>query len=194
MWLLQPLPMFQSWGFWKNAFAPHELRLLNGLGEQLKIEQATVGDNQLDKEIRESEVAWVPETEEYRWLYERLSDISNRLNEMYFHLDLKAIQPLQFTEYDGSKQGFYGQHIDASYVPGVGLFRKLSFTVQLSKPEDYENGELVLYPESFDKPIKVEKELGLITVFRSHIIHEVKTVTKGIRKSLVGWIEGPLLK
>lgn len=195
MWLIDPLPSNQPWCYWEDAFSSEELKKMSSL-ENLVIEKATVGNGNKNSKIRESDISWVHGIEDNRWLYEKLTYIVKKLNEDHFHLELRAIQTLQYTEYNGEQKGFFGQHIDAGYsgVIGSAFFRKLSFTVQLSSADDYEGGELILYPESFLKPVKVKKELGLISVFRSHIIHEVLPVTRGVRKSLVGWVEGPILK
>jgi PKHD-type hydroxylase len=49
----------------------------------------------------------------------------------------------QLTRYEVGD--YYGPHFDIG--PGRLTERKLSLTVQLSAPEDYTGGELVIYPE-----------------------------------------------
>jgi predicted 2-oxoglutarate/Fe(II)-dependent dioxygenase YbiX len=66
------------------------------------------------------------------------------------------------------------RHIDSA--PGT-LIRKLSFTVQLSEPEDYKGGDLCLYLG--DKPEVMKKEQGFVALFPSYVLHEVKPVTQG---------------
>jgi PKHD-type hydroxylase len=76
--------------------------------------------------------------------------------------------------------------------------RKLSFSCQLSDPNDYEGGELEFaIPEIINSKIKINtfsvKEFlpkGSIIVFPSYIWHRVKSVTKGVRYSLVSWVLG----
>ena len=79
--------------------------------------------------------------------------------------------------------------------------RKLSVTVSLSDPEDYEGGVL-----EFDlrntgqintsEIIKCKEILpkGSIVVFPSYTWHRVSPVTKGTRLSLVQWNLGPGFK
>jgi PKHD-type hydroxylase len=62
----------------------------------------------------------------------------------------------------------------------------LSLTVQLSNPEEYSGGELVIYPE-FVAP----KDQGTMTVFPSFMCHDVRPVLTGVRYSLVSWLAGP---
>jgi PKHD-type hydroxylase len=85
--------------------------------------------------------------------------------------------------------GKYGRHIDSA--PGT-LIRKLSFTVQLSEPEDYKGGDLCLYLG--DKAEVMKKEQGFVALFPSYVLHEVKPVTQGTRYSLVSWITGKPFK
>ena len=44
----------------------------------------------------------------------------------------------------GDRADFYASHTDTQSLPG-GTVRKLSFTVQLSEPESYEGGDVILY-------------------------------------------------
>ena len=70
--------------------------------------------------------------------------------------------------------------------------RKLSFTMQLSDSNDYEGGDLVLYPGGPE--IIADRSKGAITIFPSYVLHEVKPVTKGSRCSLVVWFRGNKLR
>jgi PKHD-type hydroxylase len=107
----------------------------------------------------------------------------------FFKFDLfGATEGFQFTKYT-APGGKYGRHIDSS--PGT-LIRKLSFTLQLSDPKDYQGGELCLYLG--DKGEVMKKEQGHVAVFPSYVLHEVKPVTKGTRYSLVSWITGKPFK
>lgn len=71
--------------------------------------------------------------------------------------------------------------------------RKLSGTVQLSDPTEYEGGNLILCPEG-PEPQYANKAKGGVILFRSHILHEVTPVTKGTRYSLVAWVNGTMLR
>jgi PKHD-type hydroxylase len=70
--------------------------------------------------------------------------------------------------------------------------RKLSLSVQLSEPEDYEGGSLLLY--NGEEPMTLPKTRGTGLFFPSYSLHEVTPVTKGIRYSLVAWFLGPRFK
>jgi PKHD-type hydroxylase len=66
--------------------------------------------------------------------------------------------------------------------------RKLSITVQLSDPDEYEGGELqfMVNQNIFTAP----KDKGTAIIFPSFALHRVTPITKGSRKSIVGWISG----
>ena len=73
------------------------------------------------------------------------------------------------------------------------LVRKLSFAMQLSDPDDYEGGNVQLLDEAGSTYIAPRKK-GSIMLFDSRTQHRVLKVTKGVRKSLVGWVLGPRWK
>ena len=78
------------------------------------------------------------------------------------------------------------------------MIRKLSFAIVLN--EDYEGGEFEVATLSGAKELpkinvlNLNKKDGLskgsMVVFPSYIWHRVTPVTKGVRKSLVGWVVG----
>ena len=70
--------------------------------------------------------------------------------------------------------------------------RKLTMVMLLSDNVlDFTGGELELNigRESNSQTVDILK--GRIVVFPSFILHRVKPVTSGIRKSIVVWVEGP---
>jgi PKHD-type hydroxylase len=70
--------------------------------------------------------------------------------------------------------------------------RKLSISIQLTNPEEYEGGELYLYDD--DKGTLMDKTQGTLIIFPSYVLHEVTPVTKGERNSLVTWVTGKQFK
>jgi PKHD-type hydroxylase len=73
------------------------------------------------------------------------------------------------------------------------LVRKLSFTLQLSDPEDYEGGQVQFLDEN-GRTYFAPKRKGTLVLFDSRTQHRVLKVTKGLRKSIVGWVVGPRWK
>jgi PKHD-type hydroxylase len=137
--------------------------------------------------MRKSNVHFCVESE-FTWVYDKISIAINHVNLTNYNKVLYGIESLQYTEYDSKYNGFYGPHPDC-YEEQNPLLRSLSFTIQLSREEDYEGGDLLIYYGN--NTIKANKTYGTITFFDSKILHEVTPVTSGFRKSLVGWILGP---
>jgi PKHD-type hydroxylase len=181
------------YAYWDNAFTQEECELLISIGNAQKKQKAVIntksGSQLEDLEIRNSEISWMFPNKDTEWAYRRLTDIIVELNNRYFRFDIfGATEGFQFTKYV-SPSGHYGKHIDSGFSHPV---RKLSFTLQLSDPNDYEGGDLCLYTE--DKPTKMSRGQGNVALFPSYVLHEVTPVTKGTRYSLVSWITGKPFK
>ena len=73
------------------------------------------------------------------------------------------------------------------------IVRKLSFSIQLSDPDDYEGGNVQFLDEAGNSYFAPRKR-GTIVLFDSRTMHRVLKVTKGTRKSIVGWTVGPRWK
>jgi PKHD-type hydroxylase len=175
----------ENWAYMDNVFTPEECAQIIAVGNS-KLEKAIVDDN--DKNIRESQVAWLT-PKDIQFAFGRVTDAVIDINNRFFNFDLFGLaEGFQFTRYD-APTGHYGMHIDKMFN---GTVRKLSLTIQLSLPEDYEGGELALQLGGDDSVMP--KELGKMIVFPSYVLHEVRPVTKGTRYSLVAWITGKPFK
>lgn len=177
----------QNWAYMDNLFTPEECMAIIAIGNS-KLQEATLFGNETNKDIRESQIAWLHGSD-IEFAFRRVTDAVLNINSQFFNFDLFGMaEGFQFTKYD-APTGHYGMHIDKMLN---GTVRKLSLTIQLSSPEDYEGGELALQlsKESDIMP----KELGKMVVFPSYVLHEVRPVTKGTRYSLVAWITGKPFK
>jgi len=74
----------------------------------------------------------------------------------------------------------------------VGKVRRLSLTINLSDPKDYEGGELEI-DLGQNQTQQLKGQAGSAVVFPSHVRHKVTPVTKGDRTSIVLWMNGPPL-
>ena len=165
----------------------------------------------LNKDKRNSQNAWIPTD---HWLGGFMWHYVQRANRENFLYDLRGIdaESMQYTKYEEGM--FYGWHNDAGlssqYKPvatgnrqeGLGqdfvnenieMVRKLSFSLQLSHPDDYEGGNVQLLDET-GKSYITPRHRGTIVLFDSRTQHRVLKVTKGVRKSIVGWTVGPRWK
>ena len=184
----------ENWAFWERAFTIEECKKIIDIGERRRKTQAKVGggaDGIANPDIRRSDVVWLFPQDDMAWAFQKMSGYIMALNERFFKFDLWGFnEGFQFTKYDSKQKGFYGQHVDRTYLGPAP--RKLSITLQLSDPDEYEGGNLNLY---FGKePTISKRDQGFLTAFPSYTMHEVTPVTKGTRYSLVAWITGPQFK
>jgi PKHD-type hydroxylase len=145
--------------------------------------------------IRASRVGFIEPSADSQWLYKLISAGIAHHNQTYYDYAIEGVETIQFSEYPAGA-GYYEPHMDwgAGTIFGRNdICRKLSFTIQLSKPDSYEGGDLVLHSgRELDAETKSSmREFGCLTVFPSWLLHEVAPVTHGTRRSLVGWVVGP---
>jgi len=167
---------------------------------------------------RDSDVSFLND----RWIYELVAPYVKRANiDAGWDFDINYIETPQFTVY--KDRGFYGWHTDGgsdksyaykkleSWVPTkksdtiymggqtpdenmVGKVRKLSMTINLSDPNDYEGGNLKIDTKNLNESgvhtLTQIRPQGSLVVFPSYLYHQVTPVTKGTRYSLVVWCVG----
>jgi len=150
------------------------------------------------KKKRDSNIAWLND----RWIYKEIQPFIHQANRLAgWNFDWDFSESCQFTKYGPGQH--YGAHCDswegayanADNKDTFGKIRKLSVTCSLSDPSEYEGGELEFQFRNQDDPTPKKKCVeilprGSIVVFPSHVWHEVRPVTKGIRYSLVIWSLG----
>ena len=137
-------------------------------------------------QVRRSQVVMLGLEEKYTWLYQRLWTAAQECNRLFFCVDIAGVEAnVQLARYDSSNLGFYDWHTDFA---GVRPLRKISISIQLSRPEDYDGGDLELMYGI--QPQKLDKTRGAFIAFPSFMLHRVTPVTRGTRWSLVAWILG----
>lgn len=119
----------------------------------------------------------------------RMAEVVAVFNRTRFGFVLDGFdEALQIARYDGDDAGGYIRHVDRGEGPRARR-RKLGVSIQLSAPEDYVGGDLVLEPQAV--PIIGPRRRGTAIAFPSYVVHEVTPVTRGQRYSLVAWVHGP---
>ena len=117
---------------------------------------------------------------------------AHEANDILFHYEIIDHEQMHFIEYTVDDRLQY--HQDLVYEgTQVAPVRKLSVSVLLSDPQDFEGGEFEIY-NGFNEPHKPLKGQGSIVVFDSRDYHAVTPVTSGVRYSLAMWATGPLFK
>jgi PKHD-type hydroxylase len=131
-------------------------------------------------------------------LLDRVSRFVRDLNRAYYQFALDG-----WSESDPATAMRYreGDHFDWHLDDSSEAYetRKLSFTVQLTDPAEYDGGQLefAMYSREFGGGAGYAgyaeqiRQRGAITVFPAFHLHRVSAVTRGTRVALVGWLHGP---
>ena len=174
-----------------NVFTDVELNRLSLYCSSLELQQgATI--SQTENVVRKSKLAYIYRNEETQWFFNRLQYLVDGVNSRYYKFNLSGFDFIQYAEYNESDEGFYDYHMD-TFMGGnnyhKGNVRKLSVSFLLN--DDYEGGDFMinLNQEKTSKVLDTSQNCAL--VFPSFVLHKVTPVTKGVRKSIVVWVEGP---
>jgi PKHD-type hydroxylase len=199
--MIYSIPPIQIFGndecaFWEGFLTDHEINKILAMDEWIKTEKAYVGlqeNFEINPTKRKTDVAWIGLNSETAWLWEKLSKVIGQVNSQFFRFDLTGCyEPIQLGIYSEQDQGHYDWHIDAMGNQKT-VARKLSMSLLLSNPTEYDGGELQVKTTS-DDIRTLEMTKGRAWFFPSYTIHRVTPVTKGTRKSLVLWVGGPSFK
>ena len=170
-----------------SLFTAQECRDLILLADDLEIHQAQIGAenrSDLDLSTRNSRIRWMGKTEQTAWVYRKVQYAYLVANQ-YYKFDLLGCSYFQVTEYPAG--GKYDWHEDLGH--GLISKRKLSLSVQLSDPADYDGGNLE-FVNRLERREDFRKQ-GSIIVFPSYLAHRVTAVTRGTRWSMIAWVFGP---
>jgi PKHD-type hydroxylase len=182
--------------YWEGFFSDDDIKNILQLPQWEKRSTAFVGGgrgNAPNLEIRRSDVAWLNATPESDWIWKSIVHAVAEVNRGFFRYNLTGCyEPIQLSEYSESDSGHYNWHIDSSVVSNT-VPRKLSMTLLLSDPSEFEGGDLQVMTGN-DKPRTLEAKKGRAWFFPSYTLHRVTPVTKGVRRSLVLWVGGPEFK
>jgi len=178
----------------KPIFTSQQCQDIINMGHQQKSEEAKVGSKEkggkYDTKKRITTISWIP-FKALPEMYKIIERTMLQVNGNHFGYEgMEISEPAQFTEYP--KGGFYDWHMDAEanchFEPPV---RKISMTILLSDPSEFEGGDLEFMAEGNKLPQLLQ---GQAIFFCSLIRHRVAKVKKGIRRSLVMWFGGPPFK
>jgi len=186
-----PYAYQQPFAVWENAFTPAELDAIVALGDSLQLDKAGViydpAQATDDSSQRVTRTAWMARAPQTEWLYDRIERVARVLNHQIYQFDLAGFsEHFQYTVYHASEGGHFGWHIDQ--IPN-GAHRKLSFSLQLSDPGDYDGCDLELQcgPAIRAAP----RTRGTLVAFPAYAIHRVTPIVSGTRRALVIWTAGP---
>lgn len=208
------MPHKSQYAIIPQAISHDDCDFISDLGERLKKEKAEIrgGKTSHMRHVRNSTIAWFTnprndqETKDMGNVYSIIdSAVMAAAQDMDLtHWNITDRQNFQYTVY--TKGQYYDWHRDTfddpHDEPWKGLMRKLSFTLLLNDPQEYENGQFELDTswkygphESWNRHFVLEELFnigkGSMIVFQSQLWHRVRPVKSGKRKTLVGWYLGP---
>ena len=212
-----------------NFLSVEEVSYIHGYAQQIDTMNSRVGGGAVTKDadsyeesggedhaIRQSTNKWIDHNDLNfdQKIKQKIFDGMVQANQTSgWNYDIADMDHWQYTVYEAQpnrkKGDFYTWHTDAGVDPyPSGQIRKISCSVQLSVPEDYEGGHFqwIESAGTFDRLRQGQKtiytddlvhtapmsgrEIGSLIVFPSWLHHQVTPVTRGVRKSLVVWNTG----
>ena len=184
-------PDFVDYMWYNGLFNEEEVTAIRSLWNPELAGEAKVnshGKDLVKDELRRSDIMFIkPASNE--WIYDKLATACIQANTTRYKFDITGFQTeLQLANY--GIRNFFEWHMDFGTAELSN--RKLSITVQLSDPDEYEGGELQFMINQ--QVFTATKEKGTAIIFPSFALHRVTPVIKGCRKSIVGWISGPPYK
>jgi PKHD-type hydroxylase len=176
------------------GFTPAECQKIISAYESDYSSKATIGaqgGGQLNEEIRKVDEYNIDLNTENTWIFDRISKAVSLVNADYYKFELTGIvHGLSLLKYTGSDKSHYTWHTDTG--DGPSSCRKISISIPLSAPQDYEGGDLIVNTNGVENI--AHKTQGSLTMFPSFCMHTVTPVTAGERWVIVVWVNGPRFK
>ena len=181
-----------NWCYWKSHFSADQCDQMIQEAQQVPAVAAGVSNmNSVDQNIRRSQIRWIQRAGYWESIFSEMEKLTKRSNDDWFDVRYNQLPPLQFSEYDAAYQGEYKSHQDVFITSGLDIQRKISFVIQLCKPDSYQGGDLTFQQVDATPPPADIRAQGTVIFFPSLVYHQLTPVTQGIRYSMVGWWEGP---
>jgi len=200
--LVYPIAPFNSPGkddvcYWEGFLSDDDINYLLARPEWHDQNDAKIGgggDGVVDKEKRRTNISWMGVDKNNHHIWQKMTNAIWSANRQFFQFDLTGCYELAqlgtYTQYD---QGHYDWHTDTTLSASSSPYRKLSMSLLLSDPSEFEGGEFQVKYGNDDIKL-VEQKRGRAWFFPSWTLHRVTPVTRGIRRSLVLWVGGPGFK
>ena len=171
--------------YFKKYFTDDEIDRIIKIADIYTKESGRVSTT-VDSSYRSSKIKWLPHNEKTSWIYDKLSNLTKIANKSSWNFDIIGFgEDIQLGEYTAEEEGHYDWHLD---IGRNFSCRKISISVQLSGPDEYEGGSLQFQTDRYVKT--APKDKGTVILFPSYFLHRITKITKGTRKSLVIWISG----
>lgn len=175
-----------------QALTVAECESLIGLCQSAPMKDAGLVRQTTAHQIRRADLSWLDDLPEASWVMDRMMPLVAQANREAFGFDLTDFaESPQVARYGAEREGHFDWHSDIG-AGQLAAKRKLTLVVQLSGPQDYENGTLELRPDSTVR--QAPRDQGAAILFPSFVLHRVTPVTQGTRWSLTLWSHGPAFR
>jgi predicted 2-oxoglutarate/Fe(II)-dependent dioxygenase YbiX len=171
-----------GWRYFPNLLSSKDLEAL-----RRDLSDAKWGDERgYSKGYTARNCQMIEQTERFESFRKLLDSMRYAIDEANHHFcfdladQFESTLALRYTAGD-----FVNWHYDLG--PGRSSARKLSITVALNEPSDYEGGSFEFFPKGDLQPMVA----GSALVFPSYMPHRVTEVTSGERIVAVGFFGGP---
>lgn len=181
--------MKYTWMQYDNVITPAQCKQLIDVGIQNGFEDALIGDQEnpdyYNPDVRNCQLAMLP-FRQLLWMEDLLSNAIAEINNYNYKFDLVGFSDLEVIKYN---QGtYFKRHLD-NFMGEPEYQRKLTFILQLTNPDEYVGGDLIVYTHKEEE--RMTRQQGSLIVFPSYTMHEVTELLSGTRYSLIGWVLGP---
>lgn len=145
-------------------------------------------ESTIDESFRKVDRWTIPNDVDNNWIYQKICDTVVNANRDFWNFDIDLIEQIELLNYTFTENSNWPAHYNKhSDLGGHYSTRKLSYVALLSDSAEFEGGDLVL---SLRTDETMPKNQGQVIMFPSFVFHEVTSITKGSRWSMVTWIKG----
>lgn len=185
--------------YWDDFFPEGDLQKIEKYCKDSGVEKSTIvsdNDHKINETIRDSDIKFHYINPENEWIFNKLLNVAELINDNFYKFDLLGFNHFQYTEYNkpGATYDYHPDMLMGVNVPqGLELTRKLSFSLILSDTSEYQGGDFEMKLSSSPAD-KLEQKRGRIIAFPSYLMHRVSPIISGCRRSIVFWAVGPRFK
>ena len=176
--------MRELFQLWPSALTTKQIDKITKCGLSKPVQKANIFSTEKPMEvIRSSSIRWLSD----EWIKKMLWEYVKKANNNAFKVDVENHAEIQFTEYTAEQSDQYDWHHDVHWNGETDFDRKISITLQLSDPKEYDGGDFEFDEINTNADFKTK---GTLLIFPSYFRHRVLPVTSGVRRSLVAWFWG----
>lgn len=181
-----------EWCYFKSAFSKEHCNSIIQRSKNLNFYPARMGEDGSTNvsNHRKSDIVGLNK-QIFSDVYDMIWELEKIANQQWFDFIIDDVEEIQMARYDGNVGGEYKRHQDTFWVCNSKKHRKITAVIQLSDPNEYQGGDLVLF-DCLETPNYEDiRQQGSVIFFPSFIFHQANPVLSGTRYSLACWFSGP---